>query len=89
MSGHIDDFVAALSGGRGELDAWLEVNSEAEVRAAINGYTEQLLCERDRALDEVRKQLQIAEKFYQVALAERNFERANVANLMEALNRRA
>ena len=34
---HIEEFTAALKGGRGELDAWLECNNEAECRAAIFG----------------------------------------------------
>jgi hypothetical protein len=31
-------FREALEGGRGELDAWLECNNEAEVRAYIRAY---------------------------------------------------
>jgi hypothetical protein len=30
-----NEFLTALNGGRGELDAWLEVNNESEVRTAI------------------------------------------------------
>ncbi|MET3119749.1 hypothetical protein AAKU64_003995 [Undibacterium sp. GrIS 1.8] len=33
---HLSDFLAALNGSRGELDAWLEVNNESECRAAIS-----------------------------------------------------
>jgi len=32
------DFIAALHGKPGELDAWLEAHNEAEVRAAILAY---------------------------------------------------
>lgn len=35
MSNDQTEFLAALNGGKGDLDAWLEVNDEAEVRAAI------------------------------------------------------
>lgn len=31
----LDEFRQALAGGRGDLDAWLEVNDEAEVRAFV------------------------------------------------------
>ena len=31
----LDEFKQALAGGRGDLDAWLEVNDEAEVRAFV------------------------------------------------------
>lgn len=32
---HIEEFLKALKGERGDLDAWLECNDEAECRAAI------------------------------------------------------
>lgn len=32
---HLAQFLAALNGGRGDLDAWLEANDEAACRAAI------------------------------------------------------
>ena len=38
---HIDEFIKAVHGGRGELDAWLECNNEAECRAAIFGIIEE------------------------------------------------
>ncbi|MBC3871724.1 hypothetical protein [Undibacterium oligocarboniphilum] len=31
----LDEFMTALNGGRGDLDAWLEANDEAEVRTAV------------------------------------------------------
>ena len=31
----MDDFVKALNGAKGDLDAWLECNNEAECRVAI------------------------------------------------------
>lgn len=34
---HIIEFLAAVSGKRGDLDCWLECNNEEEVRAAVNG----------------------------------------------------
>jgi hypothetical protein len=34
---HIEEFIAALKGGRGDLDSWLECNKEAECRSAIFG----------------------------------------------------
>ena len=38
MNLRLDDFVAAVKGGPGEMDAWLEVSDEAEVRAHILAY---------------------------------------------------
>lgn len=37
MEKHVEGFLAALNGGRGCLDAWLECNNEAECRTAILG----------------------------------------------------
>lgn len=37
---HIAEFIKALNGKRGDLDAWLECNNEAECRAAILGAIE-------------------------------------------------
>lgn len=34
---HVEEFIAALHGGKGDLDSWLECNNEAECRAAIFG----------------------------------------------------
>lgn len=33
----ITEFLAALNGPRGDLDAWLEVNDESETRQAMQG----------------------------------------------------
>ena len=46
-------FAEALSGGRGALDAWLEVNNEADVRAHVEAYAEK----RSRQLAEERAEL--------------------------------
>lgn len=37
IENHITEFLEALNGCRGEFDAWLEVNDEAECKAAIFG----------------------------------------------------
>lgn len=37
---HVKDFLAAMNGGRGSLDAWLECNNEADCRAAMLGAIE-------------------------------------------------
>lgn len=50
MLKHIDDFVKALYGGRGDLDSWLECNNEAECRAAILGMVDQRLADCQAAL---------------------------------------
>lgn len=42
---HTAEFLEAVRGERGELDAWLECNNEAECRAAILGAIEE---ERER-----------------------------------------
>ena len=46
-------FAEALSGGRGALDAWLEVNNEADVRLHVEAYAEK----RSRQLAEQRAEL--------------------------------
>ena len=46
-------FAEALSGGRGALDAWLEVNNEADVRLHVEAYAEK----RSRQLAEQRAKL--------------------------------
>lgn len=33
----MEEFLKALNGGKGDLDAWLECNNEAECRVAIFG----------------------------------------------------
>lgn len=33
----VHEFIEALQGGKGKLDAWLEVNDEAQVREAMLG----------------------------------------------------
>lgn len=38
---HTAEFLKAVRGGRGELDAWLECNNEAECRSAILGAIEE------------------------------------------------
>lgn len=35
----LEVFSDAMKGGRGELDAWLEVNNEADVRLHVEAYT--------------------------------------------------
>ena len=35
----LEAFSDAMKGGRGELDAWLEVNDEADVRIHVEAYT--------------------------------------------------
>ena len=37
LAKHIAEFKVALNGAKGDLDAWLECNNEAEVRQAIFG----------------------------------------------------
>ena len=42
------EFAEALNGGRGAMDAWLEVNDENEVRAHIRAYAESYAAEAVR-----------------------------------------
>lgn len=71
MNAHVKGFIAALNGGRGTLDAWLECNNEAECRAAINGYVAAERTEMNPAiLDQIiRQQEEIAELRQQLAAA--------------------
>ncbi len=54
---HTAEFLEAVRGERGELDAWLECNNEAECRAAILGAIEE---ERERCANRCAKHLKDA-----------------------------
>ena len=52
----MDDFVKALNGAKGDLDAWLECNNEAECRVAIFAAIEDSVAEeRKRIADALRR----------------------------------
>ena len=52
---HIAEFKVALNGAKGDLDAWLECNDEAEVRQAIFGVlsdAEAIIAQKDAEIIE-------------------------------------
>lgn len=46
----MDDFVKALNGAKGDLDAWLECNNEAECRVAIFAAIEDSVAEERKRI---------------------------------------
>ena len=58
LAKHIAEFKVALNGAKGDLDAWLECNNEAEVRQAIFGVlsdAEAIIAQKDaEILDQCR-----------------------------------
>ena len=72
---HIEEFTAALKGGRGELDAWLECNNEAECRAAIFGA---IAAEREACAKACEEDAFIDQWYGLAEAAKRIRERSNV-----------
>ena len=58
LAKHIAEFKVSLNGAKGDLDAWLECNNEAEVRQAIFGVlsdAEAIIAQKDaEILDQCR-----------------------------------
>ena len=68
MTLQFSDFISALDGPCGEMDAWLEVNNEEEVREHINAWGR--AC-RAAALEEAAKVCDKRAGWYEDKLEER------------------
>lgn len=64
IENHTREFIAALYGDRGDLDAWLEFNNEAECRLAIIGA---IMIDREECANEIERK---SKEIYSVLLCE-------------------